>query len=557
MVSVIISWIYIFFICALIGLGTLRLFGSKAFSLTGCLIAGIVATTVYAEFCSIFCKIGGGVHGILVLAALAGGYVNRKEIGKLWERYRLVLPTWEGFFYVCFVLLTAFFASRGEFHTDTNIYHAAAIRIYEEYGLVKGIGNLQLHYAYNSSYLAFAALFSLKWLLGYSLHTTTGFLETLMCVYALCGLKDFKRHENHVTDMMRIGILIYALINLTRSMSPATDYASMYFCLYIITAWCENLYEGSSSLTVYCLLSAAAVFAATLKFSSCLLILLAIYPAFSLIRQKKWREILRWILCGSIVLCPFLIRNYFISGWLLYPFEKIDIFHTVWKIPKEYLIHDANQIKVWGRCLYDVGKVDLPVKEWLPVWWSQHISYEKIFLGATVLGALLQIMIVADHIFKRQRIQMPFIILNIAIWGNIAVWFFMSPFIRYGLGFLIAVIMIALGEYLSRKKQQIYGIITGSLAFFILAFFSYYVDEYIIDICVFAKHNLEQPYYIRQKDYDEGSMASCEINGNRIYFSTGEEINSYHVFPGTCYAPMLERTTLIGNKIEDGFCAIQ
>lgn len=60
------------------------------------------------------------------------------------------------------------FTSRGEFHTDTNIYHAAAIRIYEEYGLVKGIGNLQLHYAYNSSCLAFASIFSMKWLLGSS-----------------------------------------------------------------------------------------------------------------------------------------------------------------------------------------------------------------------------------------------------------------------------------------------------------------------------------------------------------------------------------------------------
>lgn len=557
MVSVILSWIYIFLICALIGLGTLRLFGCRAFSLNGCLIAGIMTTTVYAEFCSIFCKIGGGVHGILLLAALTSGYVNRKEFGKLWKRYHPVLYTWEGFFYAGFALLTAFFASRGEFHTDTNIYHAAAIRIYEEYGLIKGLGNLQLHYAYNSSYLAFAALFSLKWLLGYSLHTTTGFLETFMCLYAFRGLKDFKRRKNHVTDMMRIGIIIYALINLTRSMSPATDYAAMYFCLYIITAWCENLFEGNSSITVYSLLSVAAVFSATLKFSTCLLILLALYPAFSLLVQKKWQELLRWTFCGCVVLCPFLIRNYFISGWLLYPFGEIDLFHTIWKIPKEYLTHDANQIKVWGRCLYDVTKVDLPVKEWLPVWWSEHISYEKIFLGAAVLGALLQIVIIFDHILKKQYIRMPFIILNLTIWGNIAVWFFMSPFIRYGLAFLIAVIMVALGDYLSREKERIYGLIAGGLAFFILAFFSYYVDEYIIDICVFAKHNLEQPYYIRQKDYDEGSMDSCEINGNRIYFSTGEEINSYHVFPGTCYAPMLERSTLIGNRIEDGFCAIQ
>lgn len=82
-----------------------------------------------------------------------------------------------------------------------------------------------------------------------------------------------------------------------------------------------------------------------------------------------------------------------------------------------------------------------------------------------------------------------------------------------------------------------------------------YWDQYVTDAGVFVKHNLREPYYIVQKDYDRGNMDSCEINGNRIYFSTGEEINSYHVCPGTCYKPMLERSTLIGDRIEDGFRA--
>lgn len=555
MLSVILSWVYIFLICALIGIGALRLFESRVFSLSGYLIAGIIAITVYTEFFSIFAKIGSFAHIILLAAALLSGFINRNTIQQLWKKYSPIICSWEGFFYVCFIVLAAFFASRGEFHTDTNIYHAATIRIYEEYGLIKGIGNLQLHYAYNSSYLAFASIFSLKWLLGYSLHTTTGFLEVLMCLYAFRGLKEFKRHENHITDMMRIGILLYALTSVIRSMSPATDYASMYFALFIITAWCENLFEGHSDITVYSLLSVAAVFAATLKFSTCLLIILAIYPAYSLIRLKKWKEIAVYIFCGFIIMCPFLIRNYFISGWLLYPFDGIDIFETAWKIPKKYVIHDANQIKVWGRCLFDVEKVDMPVTEWLPIWWEHHVGYEKIFLGAVVFGLMLQLVIVFDKLIKRQKFQPQFIILHIAVWCNIMVWFFMSPFIRYGLSFLIAVIMIALGEYLSRPKRGFYSIVTGSLVFCILVFVSHYTDQYVIDTGIFVKYNLKDPYYVFQKDYDKGSMDSCEINGNTIYFSTGEEINSYHVFPGTCYKPMLERSTLLGDTIKEGFCA--
>lgn len=555
MLSVVLSWIYIFLICALIGIGALSLFKNKHFPLMLYLITGVVVITVYVQFFSIFAQIGIRAHVILLAAALLCGYINRREVCRLWKADRTVMCSWEGFFYCCFILLIAFFTSRGEFHTDTNIYHAASIRIYEEYGMVKGIGNLQLHYAYNSSYLAFASIFSLKWLSGRSLHTTTGFLELAMCLYAFHGLRNFREHGNHVTDMMRVGILLYTLVNVTRSMSPATDYATMFFVLFVITAWCENFFEGDSDITVYALLSVAAVFTATLKFSSCLLALIAVYPAVCLIRNKKWKETGAYIFCSCMMVCPFLIRNYFISGWLLYPFDRIDLFKVVWKIPKEYLLHDAAQIKVWGRCLYDVDKIDLPVSEWLPVWWEHQFRYEKMFLGAVVLSLVLQTVMLFVRLLRKQKIRLQLIVLHLAIWANIAVWFYMAPFIRYGLAFLIAVIMIAVGEYLSDKKSGIYSIVAGGLAFCIIVSVSPYWDQYVTDAGVFIKQGLREPYYLVQQDYDEADMESCEINGNTVYYSKEGEINSYHVFPGTCYKHMLERSTLIGDRIEEGFKA--
>ncbi len=555
MVVIVLSWVYMFLICTLIGIGTLSPVRNRRFSVTLYLVTGIIGITVYAQFFSIFAKLGLWAHVMLVAAALVCGYRNRSTVWQLWQTYRPVLCSWEGFFYCCFVLLIAFFTSRGEFHTDTNIYHAAAIRIYEEYGLVKGIGNLQLHYAYNSSYLAFASIFSMKWLLGSSLHTTTGFLETVMCLYAFHGLRAFRQHKAHVADMMRIGILLYTLVNVTRSMSPATDYATMFFALFIITAWCENFFEKGSDLTVYCLLTVAAVFAATLKFFSCLLVLIGLYPAWCLIREKRWKEIGICLFGGCVILCPFLVRNYLISGWLLYPFEGIDLFKVPWKIPLEYLVHDADQIKVWGRCLYDVEKVDMPLYEWLPVWWEHQFRYEKMFLGGVLLGTALQLLMVGMRLYRKQKIRPQMAVLHLAVWGNVLVWFLVAPFIRYGLAFLIAVVMLAVGDYLGERKQGLCSIVAGSLVFGILVSLSPYWDQYVTEAGVFVKQNLREPYYIEQKDYDRGSMDSCEINGNTVYFSTGEEINSYHVFPGTCYKPMLERSTLIGERIEDGFRA--
>ncbi|MCM1211378.1 MAG: hypothetical protein NC318_07225 [Blautia sp.] len=555
MVAVLLSWLYIACICTLIGLEMLGGVKSIKFSWTHYLVAGMIGITVYAQFFSIFGRIGAVSHILLFAIALFCAYRRRDTLRKLWKTYAPVVCSWEGLFYACFILGIAFFTSRGEFHTDTNIYHAAAIRLYEEYGLIKGVGNLQLHFAYNSSYLAFAAMFSLRWLLGHSLHTTTGFLEVVMCLYAFHGLKDFKRHENHIPDMMKIGILFYTLVNITRSMSPATDYAVMFFVFFILTAWCEaNV--SSTDIRPYALLSIAAVFVATLKFSACMLVLLAVYPAVYLIKEKKWKDIAACLLCGCVILCPFLVRNYLISGWLLYPFEHIDIFHPEWKIPKEYLLIDANQIKVWGRCLYDTAKVDLPISKWLPVWWEHQFRYEQMFLGAVVLGAALQLFIWVVKAVKKEKFSLKYGILHITIWANILVWFLMAPFIRYGLAFLFAVIMLAVGECISMPKKGFASLATGGLLFCILVSVSPYWDQYVTDAGVFVKQNLKEPYYITQKDYDSGNMQSLEINGNTIYYAAdGIEINSYHVCPGTCYPVMLERSTLIGDNIEDGFRA--
>ncbi|MCX4343515.1 MAG: hypothetical protein OSJ53_06485 [Kineothrix sp.] len=554
MLVVLLSWIYISILCTLAGIGILSFAKNIRYSWIHYIVAGIVAITVYVEFFSIFAKIGCFAHIILLTGALSIGYLKRQEIRTLWSKYSPVLCSWEGFFYICFIIFIAFFTSRGEFHTDTNIYHAAAIRLYEEYGLIKGAGNLQLHYAYNSSYLAFASIFSLNWLFGRSLHTTTGFMEIIMCLYAFRGLKDFKRHEDHVADMMKVGILFYALVNTTRIMSPATDYAAMFVVLFVIAEWCDNLHEKENE-TIFALLSLAAVYVTTIKFSACLLVLIAIYPAVCLIKKKKWKEIAGYVLCGCVILVPFLIRNYFISGWLLYPFDGIDIFQAEWKVPRQYMLVDANQIKVWGRCLYDVEKTDWPLSKWFPIWWSHQARYERMFLGGTALAAVLQFVIVLKRIIKKQELRLHMAVLHLAVWGNLILWFFMAPFIRYGLAFLFAVIMIAAGEYLNEKKSGFYSILTGGFVFCIFVSVSPYWDQYITDAGVFVKHSLTDPYYILQKDYDVCEMDNYEINGNTVYYSVEGEINNYHVYPATCYGWMLERSTLIGDDIKDGFMA--
>ena len=565
MVVVVLSWIYYFFLCGAIGLGIEKLLAKVLkskwkFQVIDYVVTGIVGITVYAAFASLFYKVGMVVHLIMLLLALVSVAACRQEIRGFLPKAKKLIFSWEGFFFLCFIVLIAFFTSRGRFHTDTNIYHAQNIRLYEEYGIIKGMANLQLHYGYNSLYLAFAAVMSLAWMLPWSLHTTTGFIEVALCLYALHHLKTFKTHKSHLEDAGCVAILFYALVNVTGSMSPATDYPTMFLSIYMASVWLRAI-EEKAHYSVYALLSVFAVFLGTMKLSAIAMAIVVVYPAFFLLKKKKWKEIGIYLGMGIGVLAPYLIRNVILTGWLVYPVDAIDLFSVDWKVPLESLRVDADQITVWGRCLYDINLIDLPMKDWLPVWWEGQERYGQMLLGANLLGILLAMFNLGYKFLKKIEIKVELIVLYLGLIASACIWFFMAPFIRYGLGFLLVIPLLAMASWFDYEKKGLQSIITGTLVVCMLFAFCPYVDNYVTDAGVFLKQRLTEPYYIVQKDYDYGNTNSVEIKGNTIYYNDylleeGER-NSYHYFPNTAYYFMLEKCTLVSEDIKDGFVPIK
>lgn len=551
MLEVLLSFVYIFIV--LTGLGLLVSKLTRIERVDYLLLSGIVFLSVLVEYFSIISRIGIVVHLIVLVLSLLGYFINRKSLRPFWNGIREVAFSWEGVFYILFALLIAFYGSRGMFHTDTNIYHASNIRIYEEYGLIKGMGNLQQHYAYNSSYLAFASFFSMRWLFGDApLHTTTAFLECAIGIYAFYGLKRFKSHKLHLADALRVAILFYILIIITGSMSPATDYGTQIMALFVMSLWCEEM-EGQRRVEIYAFLSVAAVFVVTMKFSAGLIALIAIIPAIELIKSKSVKDILRYLGMGVFVLLPFLIRNFLISGWLLYPFAGIDIFDVEWKVPLNILETDLGFIKVWGRALFDINLADTPFKEWFPVWFDYQDRYEMMLFLGIILGMGFSLLYVFRFFFKKTDFRGEYLALTAANMGCIIMWFFSAPTMRFGLAFILTIIILPLGCFISEEKSGFYAIVTGCCAFGCIACLTPYFDNYIKDAGTTLKQNITKPYYITQQKYDDGKTGSVVMNGNTIYYCDEGEINSSYYCPNTCYYTMLERTEMIGDRIKDGF----
>lgn len=563
MISVLLTWGYIFFVTFLTGLGFFRVLSTilrkqLSFSFISLILCGIAVTTVYTQLLSLFCRIGLLANLLLCIPCMLTAVKNRPLLSCYAKKNVQVLISWEGLLYIGLVLFIAFCTSRGTIHTDTSLYHAQAIRWYEEYGVVKGLGNLQWHFAYNSSYFAFAALFSLKFLCGQSLHCTTGFIAIILVLWSMYHLRGFFAHRRHMTDLCCIGILFYTLVNLVGCVSPASDYATMYMALYLITRWAETIENTPHDTDAFALLSVFSVYVMTLKLSAGLLVVLVIFPLVSLIKMKRIRDILIYLFLGVVTAGVFLSRNVIISGWLLYPFAAIDLFHFDWKMPVNYVNIDSATIKVWGRCLYDPKLIDTPLKEWVPVWWEAQERYAQMLVLTNVTAVVLDAAILLHRLLSRAKICWNTVLLNLCVLGCSAAWFLLAPFIRYGLGFLLATPMLAVGMWLKKDEPgSFYKLFSGCVVLLMFFLLTPYWDHYFMDDVLFVKQNLTAPYYICQKDYETSPMAEYNMNGITVYCPAQGQITGYQYFPSSSYSYMINCTELRGSSLRDGFRSLE
>ena len=376
MLSVIFIWLYIGITTFIMGYGVLRVLTRHLPHYTpnadAYFMCGLVCVTVYAQFFSLFAGVGLWANVILCAVCILTMLVDKKAF--MAALRQMICSTGSHFsggagqgsglsdggerigrsgaLRLCAVLaaflLFAYGTSRGMIHYDTGLYHAQSIRWIEEYGVVKGLGNLHCRLAYNSSSFALSALYSMAFLGGQSYHCAAGWLAFLLAVVCLRIGKSLRVGRLRSSDFARV-MCVYYLVNIFDEMiSPASDYFMVLVAFYIVITWLDLSERGEETILPYALLCVLGVFLMTVKLSAALILLFTLYPACRLLREKRWGEIGVYLGLGILTALPFFIRNVVISGWLVYPFTQIDLFDVIWKIPKGIADYDAREIQVWA-----------------------------------------------------------------------------------------------------------------------------------------------------------------------------------------------------------------
>ena len=580
MISVLINWSYVFITTYIIGYFTL----SRAYrfykherhiGIMSSVMAGLAITTAYAGFFSIFYKVGIVANIVMILFCVLFVWLDRthytdilsdinggKFIGRIFGSgsTRIIKVIVFSIFFVA----ALFFTTEGNFFSDSGYYHEQSIRWIEELGTVKGSVHILKRLAYNSCYLCQCALYSMRDIFSQSLHCLSGFYGILVMGYALAGFNKSIR-----TNAIRLAPFVYFILLCSEITSPASDYPLVFSVFYVAIRWFELLDDNEEHYSPYALLSLFVVFLISIKLTVGCLILIVIKPAIAMIKEKRIKEIITSIMAGIIILLPYFIRNYIICGWLIYPFTKIDIFNPDWKLPMRHVQTDADEIKVWGRGMGQIGgQVTDGIKVWLPHWWEYMSVPNRMIVASAIIVLSVYLVYrvcrfiseVIRHGIKKTATEVVIdnidrYIFEVALLFSLLYWFFESPLFRYGVCYIIVAMFYAIGDMLGEawNKSVIIKVAVVLICVLTMIPFTNGIIEYFKWNYECILYYSDYEYFVMQEDYPRVEYGTTEINGVTFYYPK-EELGQigYHMFPALWFNGT-DNVESRGDKITDGY----
>lgn len=577
MLLTLLNWLYILFTCYICGFFVLTRLYKGRVSVCGSIFAGIAILTAYSEYFSLFAGVGLIANLLLIILCMVFFAADMDRYRKFAESLSSAFLRKGGdrlihiitlIISAAVILVCAYFTASSAFTYDTGTYHAQSIHWIESYGVVKGLAHMQTRLGFNNSYFALCALFSFHFL-GQSMHALSGFHAALVMTYSLLGYAGlFKADDKgkihfgklRLSDFVRIGPFAYFVITAVEITSPSTDYGVIWMILWLVIRWTECMEDDIADKTsVYSLLSVFSVFLVTVKLSVGVLVLITIYPLVFLIKEKKIKDIVMYILAGLILVLPFFIRNYLITGWLVYPFPAVDLFDPDWKVPLDGVRHEADEIVVWARYTKDTALIDQGIREWFPVWWKEQGAGNRLLSSSAFAGCI--VLLVSMLLDLRRTVkERSHIFMGGILLVSFLFFMFSAPSNRFGYSYILLIPLYAAG-YLCLyvlpvfiKKKQMRVLAGLVLSLLLLSGMLRGLRIFASDDKNMALNTGVRDYLIAQKDYPRADALSEEWEGMTIYYpvNEGEQI-WYHAFPAILYRGNLEGTARRGDSVRDGF----
>ena len=414
------------------------------------------------------------------------------------------------------VLLGFILFAYSEHPIDANMYHHPYISYLKSEKIIFGIANIQFRFGHISFLQYIQAALSNGLMHNISLASINIIFYITFIFYF--SFEIFESKKFNFLLILKILLVSFVLIKFSRYREYGNDLipllVSIYFLIKIFDF--NNLRLPNSKI----LFNLALPFAAFMFLHkiSYLFVFLIFLPLIKYIKFRKIKkDDLKFFGIFVILILPWLVKNYINTSCLAYPIEITCFENSLFIL--NGLAEPSNAAwltEIWAKGFIDNPnweKLDLDVYRknlnWLPTWLEGHFNkiLEKISpLIFIQILMLFYLFLKKDEfiVFKKNRkISLFFLLIFVANFLGMLIWFLKAPTFRYGSFYIIAFItllyILILGYFFKIKE-------TNNFIFFKIIF--------LIALLFFIFKNLNRIY-----------------NSNKLFFpKTTKNITNYNFY---------------------------
>ena len=319
-------------------------------------------------------------------------------------------------------------------------YYLPTIKWMEQFAVIRGSALFNHRIGFNSNFHLLGAIYGLHDILSDPAYYLNGILFVLFNYHFLdAGLRLVReRGAINLADLILASAAIFQFSFLVDSMDA--DYLTIMgglTALSLIVKKSEAEHEDNSLVAILLIV----MFLVSVRLLSVFLLM----PLFFiLLKSKNAKQTTLFVFIAVFYLAPWLMRNYFISGYLIFPLHYIDLFDVPWKTPSYIAQASYDIISEFAKVniiredyLYD-GMRSWSIREWFPKW----ITLQKTTIIGIVSIVLLPLSLLSSLLNLIKIKSGGHRALIVCSWIFLVYWFFNIPSIRFAWAWILLVIVM-------------------------------------------------------------------------------------------------------------------
>ena len=437
MILIAFSWLILLFFFIPSGIALKSILNLQSAGNYISIFLGIFIQCLTLSICSFFIKIGLEVfvsNFILIILISVWKSKEIKESLKEIISDIKMLSIISKLSIVSIFIFSLFKCSQFPFIIDNESYYIQTIKWLNEYGYVKGLGNLHIYFGQTSGFHVLQAGFNFNFLTDRS-NDINGLLLNLSILYFIT---EFEKRNRKNGEIHWIGfVLVFNILFFQFISSPSPDLSiiilSQILFYYFMDK--EDTLENSKI--------------ATLLFLNLLFIKITIAPLILIIFYQiyKTKKKIYFFLASSVLIITVLcFKNAIITGYPLYPLNILPI-NKDWTIPQkllEFVIHITGNSGFYKTSIIKNPTILDKLNSWIRLDGINRIFNYGILL-LFVIGLFAKC-------FKKQT---KYYFLYIVLALNFLILLFTSPQYRYFLPEFVFLFVIAVSSIYSYFKINI------------------------------------------------------------------------------------------------------